>query len=80
MNRTSTAIRAAAFALSVVIATSLFATIVAVMPPDFSGAHATARAAGHTEVAIVPSRIEVIGLRSDVTAENDVVRARGPRS
>jgi hypothetical protein len=53
------------------------------MPPEFDGRPNDARngadAAGRTEVAIVPSRIEVVGVRGDFAAADDV-RAARPRT
>jgi hypothetical protein len=83
MQRSSTPFRILALALAAVISTALFATIAGSMPPDFDGSPNDARngvhPAGRTEVAIVPSRIEVIGWRSAIAAADDA-RAVDPRS
>lgn len=67
--------RLMAFALSAAISTTLFAAIVGSMPPEFDGHPNDARndpnAAGRTEVAIVPSRIEVVGVRGDFATATD---------
>jgi hypothetical protein len=69
---TSTGIRAGALGAAGVIATALFATIVANMPPaDLSAPNDARNGAttdGYTPVAIVPARIEVIGARVEETA------------
>lgn len=71
MHRTRMPARIAALALAVAIVASLFSTIVGHMPPDFAGSPGEARyATGATPVAIVPSRIEVIGVRTQDTAAN----------
>lgn len=81
MDTTRTSIRVTAMTLAAVIVVSLFSTIVGHMPPDFAGAPSEAHAApdARTAVAIVPARIEVIGLRSSDTAANNADLAR-PRS
>jgi hypothetical protein len=69
---TSTGIRAGALGAAGVIATALFATIVAHMPPaDLSAPNDARNGAttdGYTPVAIVPARIDVIGARVEETA------------
>ncbi|MCL4760898.1 MAG: hypothetical protein KJ018_03760 [Burkholderiales bacterium] len=72
MKNTDTTVRVAAIGVAAVIATTLFSAIVASMPPEFGEAFASSRAAAPIEVAIVPSRIEVVGVRSQDTAANDV--------
>lgn len=76
-------VRALSMALSALVTTGLLATIVGSMPPDFAGtpndAGNGARDDGRIEVAIVPARIDVVGFRSEHTAQADV-RAPRPRS
>jgi len=83
MNLTTTRFRALAMALSVAISTALLSAIVGNMPPDFqltpNDASNGVRDTERTEVAIVPSRIDVVGVRSEVTAATEV-RAARPRS
>ena len=72
MNGIGTIIRAGALGAAGIIATALFATIVAHMPPADTSAPNDARngatSDGYTPVAIVPSRIDVIGARVEETA------------
>ena len=83
MRLSPTPCRVIALALAAVISTALFATIAGSMPPTFDGSPNDARngahPAGRTEVAIVPSRIEVIGSRSELAAASDI-RAARPRT
>jgi hypothetical protein len=84
MNRIATSFRVTAFALAAVIASTLFSTLVGSMPPDFAGAPNEARndrADRRIEVAIVPSRIEVVGVRDPLPAAvADGVQVREPRT
>lgn len=71
--------RFAALATAAVIVATLFTGLVASMPPDFGGRMHEARGtAAPVEVAIVPSRIEVIGVRGVDTA--DEVAGKRPRT
>lgn len=84
MSRTSTNIRVMALGVAAVIVATLFSTIVSNMPPDFSGVPNEARNGvrdrAAVEVAIVPSRIEVVGVRSAVTASSESPRVEGAPS
>lgn len=77
--RPRTPLRFTALATAAVIVVTLFTGLIASMPPDFRGpTHVTRSTAAPVEVAIVPARIEVVGVRSVDTAD-EVTSAR-PRS
>ena len=85
MNSTSTNIRLLALGIAAAVVTTLFATIVANMPPELDGRPSVARNAVQEPdgagIANAPLRIEVFGVRiQDTAASDDPHVSRAPRS